>query len=129
MDKREALLGAVDGAVRELEGLCGTIERALMQCRWDDFEQAMSDSRRVTHAIENAMHDAAQVRDAAFDERIQRRLRHVHVIRENQMLRLQQYHQAVGERLHLVTRWKSAIKSIAARLPEPVRISALNDLR
>lgn len=129
MDNHEAQLAAVENAVRELEGLCGTIESALMQCRWDDFEHAMNDSRRVTHAVRNAMDDANEVRNAAFDERIERRLRHVHVIRENQMLRLQQYHQAVGERLHLVTRWKSALKSIAARLPEPARISALNDLR
>lgn len=128
MDNREQALAPVENAVRELEALCAAIERALMQCRWDDFGQAMNDSRRVTHALQNAMEEARDARDAAFDERIYRRLRHVHVIRENQMLRLQHYHHAVGERLHLVTRWKSALKSIAARLPQ-ARLSALNDLR
>ena len=129
MDNRHPLLGAVESAVRELEGLCGVIERALMQRRWDELEQAMNDSRRVTHALQNAMEEARDARDAAFDERTFRRLRHVHVIRENQMLRLQHYHQTVGERLQLVTRWKSALKSIASRLPESTRLSALNDLR
>jgi hypothetical protein len=44
------------------------------------------------------------------------------------MTRLQQYHDAVGERLRLVARWKSALRSITAKLPS-TGISALNEMR
>src|SRR5579884_2428270 len=124
---REQLLGAVETPLRELETLCGRLERALVLRRWQDLETAISDSRRVTHALQNAMDDARSVRDAAFDASVQRRLYYVHAIRQNQMERLQQYHDAVGERLRLVARWKSALKSIAGRVT-PSRAAALNQL-
>lgn len=110
-----------------MEVLCGRAERALMLRRWQDLDQAITDARRATHALQNAMEDASSVRDAAFDENIMRRVRYVAAIRENQMTRLQQYHDAVAERLQLVARWKSALKSIAGRTA-PKRLSALDQL-
>lgn len=112
---REDLLAAVETSVRDLERLCGRLERSLMLRRWDELETAIADSRRITHALQNAMDDASPVRDAAFDEKIQRRLYYVHAIRQNQMVRLQQYHDAVGDRLRLMARWKTALKTLAAR--------------
>jgi hypothetical protein len=93
--------------------------------RWGDLEAAIADSRRITHALQNAMDDARSVRDAAFDAAVQRRLYYIHAIRQNQMERLQQYHDAVGERLRLVARWKSALKSLAGRVRPS---AALNQL-
>lgn len=110
-----------------MEMLCGRAERALMLRRWPDLDQTIADARRATHALQNAMEDASDVRDSAFDQEIMRRLRYVAAIRENQMTRLQQYHDAVGERLQLVARWKSALKSIAGRGPRK-RLSALDQL-
>lgn len=123
----EFLLGAVEAAVREMELLCGRAERALMLRRWEDLNETITDARRVTHALQNAMEDARDVRDAQFDEGIMRRIRYVGAIRENQMTRLQQYHDAVGQRLALVARWKSALKSLQhGRAP---RLSALDSMR
>ncbi|HET9096322.1 MAG TPA: hypothetical protein VFN37_06645 [Candidatus Baltobacteraceae bacterium] len=123
----EYLRGAVEASIREMEMLCGRAERALMLRRWHDLDQAIADARRATHALQNAMEDASDVRDAVFDEDIMRRLRYVAAIRENQMTRLQQYHDAVGERLQLVARWKSALKSMAGRGARK-RLSALDQL-
>jgi hypothetical protein len=117
-DKRDALLGGVESELRALEALCGDIERALMRRNWSDLDTAIVDSRRITHALQNAMDDAAAVRDETFDGAVMRRLRHVHAIRQNQMSRLQQYHDAVGDRLRLMARWKSALRSMS---PQPAR--------
>lgn len=97
-----------------------------MRRNWNELDGAIADSRRFMHALQNAMEEGAPSRDAQFDETVTRRLRYVHAIRENQMTRLQQYHDAVGERLRLMARWKSALRSMS---PDPAtRLSALNQL-
>jgi hypothetical protein len=127
-DSAELLLSAVEGSLGELEALCGHIERALMRRQWSNLETAIADSRRIMHAFQNAMDDAQSVRTEAFDQNVFRRLRYIQAIRENQMTRLQQYHDAVGERLRLIARWKSALRSIASKLP-PTGLAALNEVR
>jgi len=126
-DSREDLLADVERELRELEGLCGTLERALMRRDWSGLAGAIADSRRVTHGLQNAMDDAAGVRDEQFDEAVRRRLRHIEGIRNNQMARLQQYQKAVGERLQLMSRWKSALRSMGPRSQQP-RLRALDTL-
>jgi Mg2+ and Co2+ transporter CorA len=126
---REDLLAAVEISLRELETLCGRLERSLMHRRWDEVETAIADSRRITHALQNAMDDAREVRDSSFDETVKRRLYYVHAIRQNQMERLQQYQDAVRERLRLMARWKTAIKTLAARANSASPASALDGLR
>ncbi len=111
-----------------MEALCGRIERALMRRQWSDLEGAIADSRRVMHAFQNAMDDARTFRNRDFDEDVFRRLRYIQAIRQNQMTRLQQYHDAIGERLRLMARWKSALRSIASKLP-PTGLAALNEMR
>lgn len=123
---REVLLGAVDASLREMEVLCGRAERALMLRRWTDLDQTIADARRATHALQNAMDDSTGLRDAAFEENVIRRLRYVHAIRENQMSRLQQYHDAVAQRLQLIARWKSALKSLGGA-KRPARGAAALD--
>ena len=127
-DSREALLAAVDTALREMETLCGRAERALMLRRWEDLDAAIADARRATHALLNAMDDAEPVRDRSFDEGVMRRMRYVHAIRENQMTRLQQYHDAVSQRLQLVARWKSSLRTLAQRTAAR-SISVVDSLR
>jgi predicted outer membrane protein len=126
-DNREALLAAVESALYELETLCVRLERGLMRRQWSDIDAAIADSRRITHALQNAMEDAASVRDREFDQRVMRRLSHVHAIRQNQMERLQQYQDAVSQRLQLIARWKGAVKSISRRGTR-ARVTALNQL-
>lgn len=121
-----ALLEEVESRLRELECLCGSLERALMRRRWDDLEMAIADSRRVTHALQNAMHEAVAARTPEFDENVFARLRQVGAIRQNQMARLQQYQNAVGERLRLMSRWKAALRSMAGR--PPARLHAVDGI-
>jgi hypothetical protein len=102
------------------------MERALAKRDWQDIESAISDARRVTHALQNAMEDAAPARTQAFDDHVRERLRYVGAIRDNQMKRLRQYQAAVGERLQLLARWRSALRTFSTRTsPGP----SLNDLR
>ena len=98
-----------------------------MTRNWESLEAAIADSRRITHALQNAMDAATEVRTKEFDDAIFARLRYVNAIRENQMARLQQYHEAVGERLQLLTRWKQALKSIGSRHAQPL-LGSLNQL-
>lgn len=119
-------LALVQATLSELEALCGRMERALSKRDWSEIQSAVADARRVTHALQNAMDDAAGVRTPAFDADVMRRLRYVGAIRDNQMKRLQQYHDAVGERLKTLARWKSALRSFAKRAPVA---PSLNDIR
>lgn len=98
-----------------------------MHRRWPELDNAIADSRRITHALQNAMDDAAPVRDAAFDEHVFSRLRRIQAIRQNQMVRLQQYHDSVGERLRLIARWKGALRSMGRSRTRP-RLAALDRL-
>lgn len=128
LDSADPQFAAIEGSLHELEALCAEIERSLMRRQWEALEAAIADSRRVTHALQNAMDEARALRTQAFDENIFRRLRHVQAIRENQMTRLQQYHDAVGERLRLIARWKSALRSIPVKRASSA-LSALNEVR
>jgi hypothetical protein len=124
---RQHLLKAVQDELAALEAHCGQLERALMNRQWDLLETAIADSRRITHALQNAMDAAKDARTKEFDDAVTARLRYVFAIRENQMARLRHYHDAVGERLQLLTRWKHALKSIGSRRPLS-RLSSLDQL-
>jgi hypothetical protein len=125
-DNVDPLLEAIDSALRELEALCAMLERALVRRSWRDVERAIADSRRITHALQNAMEEAAHLRSAAFDEGVLRRLRHVYALRQNQMARLQQYRDAVGDRLKLTARWKAALRSMSTG--RAARVQAVDGL-
>lgn len=126
LDNRDALLAAVEEHLSTLEALCGKLEAALMHREWGDLDAAIAQSRRVTHALQNAMQDAREVRDERFDEAIFRRIRYVHAIRQQQMTRLAQFNEAVGERLQLLSRWKSALRSMATPRQGVSRLASLD---
>lgn len=128
LDEREVLLAAVEEQLHALETLCGTLETALMRRRWNDLDAAIADSRRVTHALQNALDDARSARDEAYDEAISKRIRYVFAIRQNQMVRLQQFNGAVTERLSLLARWKSAVRSMGKPRQTQPRLKILDQL-
>lgn len=119
-------LAAVDCHLKELEALCGRMERALAKRDWPEIEAAIADARRATHALQNAMEEAAPVRTQGFDDGVFQRLRYVGAIRDNQMKRLQQYRSALSERLAAVGRWKAALRIFSARTHAG---PSLNDVR
>jgi hypothetical protein len=107
-------LAAVDAALRELEALCGRMEGSLSKRNWSDIDMAICDARRVTHALQNAMEDAAPARTPPFDEQVLSRLRYIAAIRDNQMKRMQQYRDALAQRLQLLARWRTALRSFSS---------------
>lgn len=126
-DNGAALLAAVETQLCEFEDLCGVLEHALMQRSWPAVKSGIADSRRVAHALRNALDEAAPARTSAFDEHVRTRIARVQSIRYNQMSRIVQYREAVGERLQLLARWKSALKSIRGKRPVS-RLAALDRL-
>jgi len=121
------LRAAVDLEIGTLENLCADIERALTAKDWDAFAVAMAESRRVTHALENAMDAAAPVRDAAYDASVFERARRVYAIRENQLSRLKTYNAAVAEKLGRIATLKRFAKSVGAK-NAPSRLASLDHL-
>jgi len=123
----DARLRAIQAEVESLERLCADAERAMMGARWDDLGTALGESRRVQHALQNAMHDAVDVRDESFDAAVFAKLRWIFSIRENQMARLRHYHDAIGERLRSIAQLKSVAHRIGAQHAQP-RLGLLNQL-
>jgi hypothetical protein len=124
----ERPLAAVEEELRTLETLCGTLETALMRGDWAELNAAVADSRRVTHALQNALDDARGMGTPSFDQDVLRRIRYVFAIRQNQMARLQQFNEAIGERLSLLARWKSAMRSMSVARKSSSRLASLNQL-
>ena len=106
---------AVEREVCELERLCGTLETSLVSGNWEGAAGALRDCRRVTHAYLNAMEAAADDRDEEFDREIHARLRRVFDVRQDQLARLQAFHDGVGERLAMFARWKAFARSMGAK--------------
>lgn len=127
LDSTEVLLHAVRDQIDALELLCAAIERAMMGGQWEDLGTALADSRRVQHALENAMHDARDVRSESFDAEAFQRLRRIFAVRENQMVRLRQYQDTVSDRLAAIARFKSAARRIGSARTQS-RLGALDQL-
>jgi DNA repair exonuclease SbcCD ATPase subunit len=106
---------AVEREVSELERLCAALEQALVAGEWDDASKALSDARRATHAFRNAMEAASSARDAAFDEAIYQRVKRVYDARQDQIERLTQFRDQIGQRLQTLSTWKIFARSIGAK--------------
>lgn len=106
---------AVEHEVSELERLCSVLETALVGGEWDDASKALRDARRATHAFRNAMEAAANARDAEFDETIYRRVKRVYDARQDQIERLNQFRDQIGQRLQTLSTWKIFARSIGAK--------------
>ncbi|MDQ2871547.1 MAG: hypothetical protein M3R35_00280 [Candidatus Eremiobacteraeota bacterium] len=104
-----------DAVARELatlEELCAELERALTARDWTRLDGAIGESRRAMHALQNAFETCVADRDAAFDAEVFARLRSLETVRTHQQARLKFYRGAVGERLQLLGRAKTALRSL-----------------
>ncbi|HZY98888.1 MAG TPA: hypothetical protein VFE36_04905 [Candidatus Baltobacteraceae bacterium] len=106
---------AVEREVSELERLCGVLETALIAGEWDDASDALREARRATHAFRNAMEAAAAGRDAEFDEAIYQRVKRVYDARQDQIERLSEFRDQVGQKLQTLSTWKIFARSIGAK--------------
>jgi hypothetical protein len=124
----QAALEAVARDINELEALCLEIDASIDERNWDRLGTAMSDSRRVTHALQNAMGEATPYRTSEFDKAVFERLAHIYAYRQERMDRLQAAHDEIGERLRQLSRWKTYARSIAGNQPRS-RSSLLDSRR
>lgn len=106
---------AVEREVCELERLCSDLEQALVAGEWEDASKALHAARRTTHAFRNAMEAAGNVRDAEFDEAIYQRVKRVYDARQDQIDRLSEFRDAIGQRLQTLSTWKIFARSIGAK--------------
>ena len=125
----ETRLRAIADHIGALETLCRTLESRLMSRDWHGLEEAIADSRRITHGLQNAMEDAVAARDELFDSQVFSRLRRVYAVRDEQMDRLSRYRDSVGERLRTISKWKGYARSIGAKDARPRATVGLDRLR
>lgn len=111
----ETLRAAVEREVTALEHLCDDMEAALAGRKWIALQRSFGDSRRLSHALKNALESAASVRDDTFDARIYARIRRIYAVRDDQLSRLRSYRDAVSERLQTIAKHKAFARAIGAR--------------
>lgn len=111
-DAGQEALEAVARDINELERLCLEIDASITERNWDRLGAALADSRRVTHSMQNAMGDATPYRTAEFDKAAFARLQQIYAYRQERMEMLRQTHEAIGDRLRQLSRWKEYARSI-----------------
>jgi hypothetical protein len=114
-DDAATACAAVEREVGELEKLCSELEKSLVAGDWNAVGNSLRSSRRTTHAFLNAMEAAAPYRDEAFDAKVNKRMRRVFDIREDQLARLETFHGDVGDRLKTLSRWKAYAGSMGSK--------------
>lgn len=122
-------LGEIVAEVTQLEQLCNEMELALRETDFARLDAAIADARRTTHALENAMHAAADVRDERFDATLFARLQKIFDVREEQQRRLEMHRDSIGERLNAIARWREYARSIAGSKAARRRVSHFEDRR
>ncbi|GAC1403304.1 MAG: hypothetical protein NVSMB64_04780 [Candidatus Velthaea sp.] len=98
---------AIVAYVSELEASLEATEELLVARAWPELEMQLSDQRRITHAISNAVALSEDQRPASFELELKRRLQAIETRRADQLLRLQAFHDAVGSRLAVMARAKA----------------------
>jgi hypothetical protein len=117
---------AVEQEVKELERLCGELERSLVGADWTSAANALRDSRRVTHAFLNAMDVAREWHDEAFEKAVYARARRVFDVRQDQLERLTAFRDDVGKRLQELSRWKVFARSMRSKSGAPAHSIGLD---
>jgi hypothetical protein len=127
-DDAAAARGAVEREVLELERLCHELERSLVAGDWNAVGNSLRSSRRATHAFLNAMADAAPHRTEAFDLAVNKRVKRVFDMRQDQLERLETFNQDIGLRLQTLSRWKAYASSIGSKRA-PARTAGFDKIR
>jgi len=128
-DPARAALEAVAKEIKELERLCIEIDAAVVDEDWPRLNAAIADSRRVTHAMENAMAEAKPYRDATFDKAAFARLQQIYSYRQERMKVVEEIHNDIGDRLRSLSRWKGYARSIGGNRESTRRSAGLDSRR
>ena len=114
-DPARSALEHIASAIAELERLCLEIDASIAARDWPRLSTALSDSRRVTHGVENAMAEGAAYRTPDFDKAAFERLQQVFAYRQERLDTLQAIHNEVGERLKQLSLWKTYAKAVTPK--------------
>lgn len=114
-DPARAALEHIAAAIAELERLCLEIDGAIDTRDWPRLSQALSDSRRVTHEVENAMGEGSAFRTPDFDKAAFERLQQVFSYRQERLESLQAIHDEIGERLKQLSLWKTYARAVSPK--------------
>ena len=125
-DERAADCRAVEREIKELERLCRELERSLVGGDWTSAANTLRDSRRVTHAFLNAMDAARRWNDEAFETAVLVRMRRLYDVRQDQLTRLEAFHEDVAKRLQELSRWKVFARSMRSKSAAPRRTVGLD---
>lgn len=93
---------------------------------WNGAANALRDQRRVTHAFLNAMEAARRWNDAEFENAVIARMRRIFDVRQDQIERLQSFHDDVGRRLQELSRWKVFARSMRSKTNGPIKTVGLD---
>lgn len=107
-------------AILAFERSCLEADAALVERRWTDFGAALSAQSALTDQLA-ALFEATPERAPANDPRVRKRLEGVFAYREDQLRRLQAYHEHIGQRLRTIAKVRSFSRTIGAP-PVPARI-------
>jgi hypothetical protein len=109
-------------AILAFERSCLEADAALVERRWSDFGAALGAQSALTDQLA-ALFEAIPEHAPANDPRVGKRLQGVFAYREDQLRRLQAYHEQVGERLRTIAKMRSFSRTIGSA---PVAARILN---
>lgn len=105
---RDAIRARVGAALAELERSTESVNVALRTQDHDPIDAAILDQRRITHEITVLLDADPSLREGDVGGHIARRLKHVQLVREEQIKYLREYNSAVGGRLRALARFKAS---------------------
>jgi len=106
--ERDAIRERVGSALAELERSTESVNVALRTGDHDPIDLAIDDQRRITHEVSNLLDADPDLREGDIGAHIARRLRHVQLVREEQIKYLRGFNAAIGNRLRTIARYKSS---------------------
>jgi hypothetical protein len=122
-----ALFNEIRSNVAALEAQCRELAPLVDRCEWKSLERLLSDMARVRHALANAWDATEGDRTSEFEEEIRTRVQRVLEYRQYQLQRLEQFRDQTGERLKLISRWRTYARSVAGKRRAPAAL--FSDIR
>ena len=105
---RDVIRARVGSALVELERSTESVNAALRTHEHEPIDAAIDDQRRITHEITVLLDSDPSLRAGDIGEHIARRLRHIRLVREEQIKYLRGYNAAIGNRLRTIARYKAS---------------------
>jgi hypothetical protein len=112
----------------ELEQLTSRAERELVALNWAALGVTLADQRRAIAALTNAVHATAALRNPQSREHVERRIKRIFAVRDNQLKRLVSFRDNVRQRLTTISKVKQARRSAGAyaQASRPLHLDSLS---